>query len=406
MTKRKPQPSKKLRAYIVEPVALASTLDTAPDFGPSNPPKESVAAGQTVRVVKDILHCGKHKIGFDEAGNQVYWTVTPQKLAAILKDFKLAKSINSPANLGKTHGNDDLLIHPDDLIAPVDDLRIAGDVLWMSSYVSPEQAEYLKNPARLVSPAFIPNYERAGHRFTEYLTHVAVTDRPVQTNQLPFLAMADKAGGGSMDFAAIVEIVNKLLEKLGMGKLPEDISEETFVPTMQGVLTAMGETAAETETTGTTVPTEGTDMGTEMAMPGIPAQMADTLRKIIKGLDDRVVALSDELATRRKADATAAKSAFHTEAGRLLGSGVPKAVIDKKIALADKLGSYDVALLDGLAPTLNTGRNSMARKLADGSPPQLGTEPTAEERRKTIAKEIAARRNISEEAALKFVPVV
>lgn len=380
-------------------MSLASTLDSAPDFGPSNPPPESVAAGQTVRVIKDILHCGKHKIGFDEAGNQIYWTVTPQKLAEILKDFKLAKSINSPANLGKTHGNDDLLIHPDDLIAPVDDLRIANDVLWMSAYVTPEEAEYLKKPARLVSPAFIPNYERAGHRFTEYLTHVAVTDRPVQTNQLPFLAMADKAGGSSMN-PDLLAAINVLMEAAGLSALADVADETDLISQLKGVAAALGKSAPAEEETPAVAPAEG--MAAELPLPGMAPALADMLRKLFKSQDDKIVALSDKLATREKADVQAAKNAFHVRVGELLGSGVTKAVLDGKKALADKLGTYDLALLDGLAPVLNTGRNSAARKLADPNPPGIAATD-AEADRKARAANLAKRRGISVEEAMKYI---
>ncbi len=382
-------------------MALASTLDTAPDFGPSNPPPESVAAGQTTRVVKDMLHCGKHKIGFDAAGKEVYWTVTPQTLAQILKDFQQAKRLNIPCNLGKTHGDDDLLIHPDDLIAPIADLRIASDVLWMSAYVTPEQAEYLKNPARLVSPAIIPNYTRAGHRFAEYLTHVAVTDRPVQANQLPFLAMADTAGGGSMN-PELVDAINMLMEAAGLSKLAEVVDETDLISQLKGVSAALGKTVAPT-TEAETEPPMGGDMAAEIPLPGMAPALADTIRKLFKSQDDKIVKLSDEIAARKLADAKAAKEAFSFRIGELSAAGVPKVVLEGKKALAEKLGSFDLALLDGLAPTLNTGANSKARKMADPNPPNL-TGSDLEADRKAIAERVAKSRNISLEEAMKYVP--
>jgi hypothetical protein len=387
----------KFVAFIVEPMALSSTLPNPPDFGVSSPPAESLAAGHNTRIVKDILHCGRHKVGFDAAGKEVYWTVTPQVLAQILQDFKAAKKLNAGANLGKTHGDAELLIHPDDLIAPIDDLKIDKGVLWMSAYVAPSDAEYLRNPARLVSPAIIPNHERAGHRFAQYLTHVAVTDRPVLANQRPFIAMADTAGSGTMD---IVAAVNMLLEAVGASALPDDTTPENIVDRLIGVASGMGmDTNEETETADEPLGGE-MDLG---ELPGVPAAMQDTLKKVFSGYDARIKSLSDELATRKLAEATAAKKAFDVRVGELMGQGVPKTVLDGKIALANKLGSYDLAFLDGLASPLST--HSQAKKLADGSAPAItpGVKST-EDTRKSVAEDIAKRRGISLEAAMKFVP--
>ena len=369
--------------------ALASD---PPDFGPVNPPRESVEAGHTERVVKDILHVGRHKIGYGADGSEVFWDVTPDTLNTILADFQKSKQLNVVGNLGKTHGDDNLLIHPDDLIAPIDDLRVHNGALWMASYVRPEDVDYLKNPARKVSPAFLPNHLRAGYRFANYLTHVAVTDRPVQGNQAPFMALAD-AGGGTMDFAALVEAINGLLEANGMGKLPEDVSEVNIVDVLKGVQTAMGKTApAETE-----APADTPDMGGGLDMSGLPAPMADFIRKqseVIKQLSDRVTAAeADKVKVMR--------DAFAAKAGELQKAGVVKSVIDGKIALADRLKCYDVTLLDGLQPQLNKG-GGVAAKLADATAPSDATDEQA--RRKEVAESVAKRRGIKMEDALKLVP--
>lgn len=379
---------------------MAST-PSAPDFGPPSPPD----ANRSVRLVKDVLKVGRWKTGYDEAGRPEFWDVTPAVLANIARDFHAMKTAGVGSNLGKTHGDENLLIHPDDLIAPIEDVKVAGDTLWIASYVTPEQAKYLENPAMKVSVGVVPNWQDGrGKTYSMALVHVAVTDRPVVAGQGPFLALADAVKGGSMN-PELVDAINMLMEAAGLSALGDVVDEADLISQLKGVSAALGKTVTPPEETAP--PAEGGDMAAEIPLPGMAPALADSIRKTIKSLDDRVVALSDELAQRRKADVTAAKNAFHTEAGRLLGSGVPKAVIDKKIALADKLGSYDVALLDGLAPVLNTGNRSVARKLADGNPViPGGTEPSAEERRKVIAKEIASRRGISEEAALKFVPVI
>lgn len=368
---------------------------SAPDFGPPSPPD----ANRSIRLVKDVLKVGRWKTGYDDAGRPEFWDVTPAVLANIAKDFDAMKAAGVGSNLGKTHGDENLLIHPDDLIAPIEAVKVAGDTLWIASYVTPEQAKYLENPAMKVSVGVVPNWQDGrGKTYSMALVHVAVTDRPVVAGQGPFLALADGLGGSAMDFAAVVEIVNTLLEALGMGKLPEDVSEETFVPVMQGVVAAMGKTPEPTPE-ATPAP-EGGDMGAELSMPGIPAPMADTLRKIIKGLDDKVTTLSNELASRKQAEALAAKNAFSVKVGELMAGGVPKTVLDGKLKLADKIGTYDLALLDGLAPQLNTG-NGAARRLANPNPPTGTVDLEAD--RKARAESLAKRRGISVEQAMKFI---
>lgn len=331
------------------------------------------------------------------------WSVTPAVLANIARDFDAMKANGVGSNLGKTHGDENLLIHPDDLIAPIEAVKVAGDTLWIASYVTPEQAKYLENPAMKVSVGVVPNWQDGrGKTYSMALVHVAVTDRPVVAGQGPFLALADTAKGGSMN-PELVDAINMLMEAAGLSALGDVVDEADLISQLKGVSAALGKTVTPSDDTNTTTPpTEGTDMGAEIPMPGIPAPMADTLRKLFKSQDDRIVAMADELAQRRKADVTAAKNAFHTEAGRLLGSGVPKTVIDKKIALADKLGSYDVALLDGLAPVLNTGSRSVARKLADPNPPNVSTTDVEADRKERAAA-LAKRRGISVDEAMKFI---
>lgn len=164
-----------------------------PDFGPINPPAEARQAGQTERVLKDVLSVGRWKVGYDQSGKPLFWDVTAETLRQILADFKAARAAGVTANLGKTHGDENLLIHPDDLIAPIAELKVAGDTLWMAAYVTPAQKTYLSNPARKVSIGVIPDHaDGAGRTYKHYLTHVAVTDRPVVAPQGAFLALADR----------------------------------------------------------------------------------------------------------------------------------------------------------------------------------------------------------------------
>lgn len=373
---------------------------SAPDFGPPSPPD----ANRSVRLVKDVLKVGNWKTGYDDAGRPEMWTVTPAVLANIARDFDTMKANGVGSNLGKTHGDENLLIHPDDLIAPIEAVKVAGDTLWIASYVTPEQAKYLENPAMKVSVGVVPNWQDGrGKTYSMALVHVAVTDRPVVAGQGPFLALADTATGGSgMDFAALLAAINTFMEALGFSPLPDDTTDANIVDRLVGVAAAMGTKPEEPEPAGPEVP--GAPEGdATMDMSGIPAPMADTLRKLFKTQEDKITKLSDDLAARKANEAKAEQSAFQQKVGQLLAGGVPKTILDGKLALANKLKSFDLALLDGLAPTLNTGANSKARKLADPNPPNITADDPAATR-KEVAERVAKARGISVEAALKLVP--
>lgn len=202
----------------------------------------------------------------------------------------------------------------------------------------------------------------------------------------------------------LVDAINMLMEAAGLSKLADVVDEADLISQLKGVSAALGKTpASEPEDDLAAPPPEGGDMATKLQLPGMAPALADTLRKTIKALDDRVVALSNELASRKQAEAKHAKDAFNTKVGELLAAGVAKTVLDGKKALADKLGTHDLALLDGLAPVLNTGNRSAARKLADPNPPNVTTsDPDAE--RNEIAARVAKARNISLADALKLVP--
>lgn len=381
----------KAKAYILTLTGAASAA-SPPDFGPPNIPD----ANRPERVVKDILRVGKWKTGFDESGRPVFWDVTPQVLSQIVADFNAMKAHGVGANLGKTHGDDNLLIHPDDLISPIDELKVAGDTLWMAAYVSPDEAKYLQNPARKVSVGVIPNHtDGSGHSYKLYLTHVAVTDRPVVAGQGPFMALAD-AGGGTMN-PELLDAINMLMESAGLSKLGDVADEADLVSQLKGVAAALGKSApAPTEPPAP----EGGDLG-GMDMSNLPPALADYLKK----QNQQVQSLSDQLKAATQARLDDAKKAFSAKAQELLTGGVTKAIVDGKVALADRLGCYDLALLDGLATTLNTGGNSQGKKLADGAAPKVpGAAPSDEERRMAIAQDIADRRGLKLEDALKFVP--
>lgn len=410
LLRRRTKPKTAAAVYRLTTGAWGLPTDGVPDFGPKAPSD----AIRTERVVKDVLTVGRKKIGFDKDGQPVFWDVTPATLAQIANDFKAMKAAGNAPNLGKTHGDDDLLIHPDDLIAPLDQVLVANNTLWASAYVTPEEVAYLLNPARKVSVGVVPEYvDGAGNKYSLALIHVAVTDRPVVLNQGPFVTLADGTGGSSMN-PDLLDAINMLMEAAGLGQLGEVTDEAALVEQLKGVAAALGKTA-DTSSADDSAAAGGTVTPTatagDLPMPQMPAGMANSIKLMLKNeLDKRdaqIKTLSDELAAREKAAVDSAKAAFTAKVNELTAAGVPKVTLDAKVALANELATkgvkHDLRLLDGLAPVLNRG--GAARALASGNPPPTaGGQASTEDANKEVAQRIAARRGITLENALKLIP--
>jgi hypothetical protein len=259
-TIRRPTPKLPLKFLMWNtPLGHGVTPPKPPDFGTPRFTAQQQAANPDkpmTRIIKDALHVGVAKVGFDEKGNAIPWQVTPQVLALLNSTSLERMRIGDAINLGKGHGDDDLIIHSDDLICPIDELKLANGVLWLSSYVTPEQKKYLLNPAMKVSVGVVRDYvigdmTHGEKRYSMALVHVAVTDRPAQLKQGPFLALANSAsfssakGTSKMDFAALIEVLNKLLATMGLEPLPPDVSEKDLVELIQAK--ARGDEAPATD---------------------------------------------------------------------------------------------------------------------------------------------------------------
>ena len=203
------------------------------------------------RVVKDVLRVGKWKIGRDAAGKFQFWNVQRGDLIELCNAHRDATCRGVAMNLTKSHGDLATGIVPtDELICPVDEMVVDGDVLWVSCYVTPEQAKYLRNPACKVSPGIWDDWSDGyGNVYPSKMLHVAVTDHPVIPGQGPFVAMANSQSnskGRTMDFAALVEAINALLAVIPPGwSLPEDTSEETINRDLAVITAALGGGSAD-----------------------------------------------------------------------------------------------------------------------------------------------------------------
>lgn len=166
---------------------LPSNLFPPPLFTP-----EQQAANPSrpmTRIVKDILHVGTWRVRDEANGDRlVNWTIGEDLMRDLANAHRIGRSRGVAVNLGNTHGDRATrLIHPNDLIAPVEDLKVGNGILWMSSYVTPAHAEFLSNPALKVSPYILGSWEdTGGHVYRAKVMHVAVTDNPIIAGQGPF----------------------------------------------------------------------------------------------------------------------------------------------------------------------------------------------------------------------------
>lgn len=197
-----------------------------PDFGPAKFTKEEQEANPHLpmtRVIKDVLRVGQWKEGFDENRQPILGDYTPQEMQRIYNNARLMMAAGHAINYGKSHGDDQLIIPTDELIAPIDDIRLDNGILWTSTYVTPEQMIYLSNPARKVSAGLCRNYIAGnGTRYDgRTMLHVAVTDRPVVDQQGPFIvALSNYVALGTWDEAKHKRDKGKFAPKAGGASTP------------------------------------------------------------------------------------------------------------------------------------------------------------------------------------------
>lgn len=194
-----------------------------PDFGAPKWTPEQQAANPTkpwTRLVKDVLRVGRWKEGFDGRGKPIIGEYTPEKLTTIFNNAVAMLKSGHAVNIGKNHGDDQLTIATDDLISPIDDIRMENGIIWVSTYVTPAQAAYLENPAMKVSAGLYRDYPSGDgviYRGPTML-HVAVTDRPVVTGQGPFVALSNYVALGTWDEAKHKRDKGKFTAKGGGGE--------------------------------------------------------------------------------------------------------------------------------------------------------------------------------------------
>lgn len=274
----------------------AVNADLVKLFGKARQGDQSAGEAR-IRLVKDVIRVGKWKVGPGQ-----YEEFTPERLTEIERCFHEAKSRGYTFNLCKTHG---FLgqVHPDDLMAVIDDVKFDGKTLWATVYVTPEQKQYLSNPAMKTSPGFFKGWvDGQGHKYGCQMVHLAVTDTPVVSGQGQFIALSNEQGT-EMDFAALVEVLNGLMEKLGLPKLPEELTPETLVDSLKTIAESVAkEDDGECEDCGGQK-SEGEVAMLANAQEQKLASMLDLIEKAIDrigDIDTRLVTMSNEQTEMKK----------------------------------------------------------------------------------------------------------
>lgn len=365
------------------------TLFSRPRYWPAeqdaNPDKPMT------RLVKDVLRAGSWKVGIDAAGKPIMWDVSANLLRQIAQQVQLAQHRGVAMNLTKSHGNLATGIVPtDDLISPLDEVIADGDVLWISTYVTPEQAANLTNPACKVSPFVMANWiDGLGNTYPEMLLHVAVTDQPVLPGQGPFVAMANSQGANAMDLATLLPLINELLSACGGPQLPETTDETNIVGYLQMAISMVTGSPAEEEPEEEIPAIEGVDEGGGVA-PAVAMNNAVKAPAWAQGLITQVKALSNTVSQLQQGSQAQAEAAYIAKLTSLVTTG--KITPAQKIALEANGPALGYALSNlqvfDLNPTVQPGGKS-AKALANGNAPAVDGDKkkmTAEEHAESLKK--------------------
>lgn len=337
------------------------------------------------RIVKDVLSVGKKSLAPGE-----WWDVTERTLLDIAANYTRGQSLGYAANLGKTHGGEDGLIHPDDLIQPIDQAVVIGDTLWIVAYVTPEQCDYLcNNYARKVSIATLePFQDGDGNSYPIQLVHVAVTDQPVDVGQGRFskLQKSLAKGNPTMDFAALKTAVNSLLSALGLPALGDDITEVNITDRLSGIAHALGTAApaAPSESESTEAP----------EMPDLdPAMMAKSpaIQKALSlALAPHVAGIKAELDALKAEKAETAKSRYLAKTAEFGKAGMPGKRVEQLNAKGAKFG-YDLDLLDGCENEKGIDMRKLSKSLATAAAPEVPVEANGKASDEDVEARLLAR---------------
>ena len=347
----------------------------------SNPDK------QMTRVCKDVLRVGKWKVGFSESGDPIFWEVTPQVLAELELNFKKQKEkgIEHPLCWGHTEqGKAD--IDSREVLSQIDEVKVVGDTLWVSSYVNPVQSVSLQNTKRQVSIGSLNDYEDGeGELFPGWsLIHVAVVEHPVVHAQDGFVQLSlhksDNSKGKSMfTLEPWVKALNSFLPAgsdiplEGDGAITEDNADEMLALVMS--LTGnKAEEPTEEEPAGDEVAEIVPDTGDTPAIEKLPVEMQNQIRKdpallsVFKYLHGQVSKAQNELALLQASERKSKKDAYESQVDRMGKAGLDGVTVLDLKNRGQSMG-YDLSLLKSWEKLCDTAlMNSQTVQLSNSQP--------------------------------------
>jgi hypothetical protein len=350
-------------------------------FPQLGPPKFSLSQqnenpeAQMTRVVKDVLRVGRWKIGHDEKGTPVFWSVTHETLDEIAENFtaQLANGVEHPLSWGHVQrGKSD--IDSRDTIAQISDVFHKDGTLYVAAYVSLTQATVLQNSKRQVSIGATTDLtDGEGRTYPgESLVHVAIVEHPVVPGQGGFIqlslssevqrkAINHPSGVKQMAFTLEnwVKAVNSFLPD--GSDIPTEgegaISEENADEVLAMVMSLMGKKPAEEGAGDDAGGDGGGDSGEVIAEAGavpaleeMPVEMQNKIKKdpVMLGLfnhfNAKVSSQQKELALLKATERKAKSDAFDARLNEMGKAGLDAVTILELKDLGKKNG-YELSLL-------------------------------------------------------------
>lgn len=378
-------------------------------------------AGGRVRLVKDALHVGRWKVGKNADGSDRFWDVKPETLKEIANEFQGAQSRGVARNLIWGHGDPSKkVVDPKNIIAPVDQVIATDDVLWVSQYVTKEQAAELSNPAHKVSVRVATDHtEGDGTKSPLAMLHVGIVDSPVVSGQGPFVQLSQEEQQERLDFALslfelgpdgmpapkaappaegdepitgldperTVSQVKELCSIIGV-PLPETVTAanlndalDILLPLMKGP--EQEEDPNDPQKTGDPTMLKQPPTQSNLSLADVQKAVAD----VVKPFETKITDLSNQVTALTTDKANAAKNAFETRLTDLAKAGNIDAPLVEKLKAKGAKFAYDLDLLDGYGDVDMIDLGSTATQHATNKAPRIAKQRTDEE----VAKDLEAR---------------
>lgn len=348
----------------------------------SNPDK------QMTRVCKDVLRVGKWKVGFSESGDPIFWEVTPQVLTELELNFnkQKKKGIEHPLCWGHTEqGKSD--IDSREVLSQIDEVKVVGDTLWISSYVNPVQSVSLQNTKRQVSIGSLNDYEDGeGEQFPGWsLIHVAVVEHPVVHAQDGFLQLSlhkpDKKTKGTSMFTLepTIQFINELLPAEssipleGEGAITEENADEMIALVRSLLRVGPAEESSE-EPAGDEIAEIVPDTGDTPAIEELPIEMQNQIRKnpallsVFKHFTGKLSKAQNELALLQASERKSKKDAYESQVDRMGKAGLDGVTVLDLKNRGQSMG-YDLSLLNSWEKLCDSAlMNSQTVQLSNSQP--------------------------------------